>query len=766
MADKLVLLDSGEQALNNPPAGGILIAPTAFKMGDSDLYPESTQVSDIVGNFIVGGQISYVEVLSAKVCRFALTVDTRTLSETVVVKEVLVQLEGNISLARAVFDTPYTIEPNEPLRLSVILATSRADLTTINCSVGEHESIPSTPTLYRLPPPGNSEFNAISVLNGMRHPDNTNGPVIAMRYGAGSFQWGFTNHMRAFSGIPASATTTSFKLADSSSYTNNEQVIVHVVAGSGEGMTRRYRYNLAAKEFRDVDSQAIPNLPSCTIAVHRAVGTTFGGGSTTIPSTENIPPDWVLTPGTNGELTWQPPKAASRIISTLFTAPSRLDVAALNYVGAGDESRYSTGNLVPENANYVYPALGLATQHRTAFELSASEIEFAENIDSMIPIDLRIFTKSPSTGTRVVWKNFEFVGDGANVEYELGIDITSTSHVFAFISSTLQPVTSYSWDAPTKTLRMVSPVESGLPIEFRVMTYVEETGYSTRMVSRIYNTTGDTFYLKLPTKPQNIENLFISQSGAHVHQENYSLIDDTVVFSSSLEPDVEVEVIIFENIQSQGTEQTGLNGIVIDGYVTNKNIVLLRHGALPVELPIPAPKIAVSTGLQIDTSSGAALISIDESSFPSTPKFQRWSIDETQKGVSTLIATQRVELTKPIILMVSCDFSVKLGPGYATAEGSENIEYVVGIRSSSSQEPAFGRNIRGTGTAGLIVTSNKLAAIAYANATMTQMFELDPENHNTGYVEIVAKMRVNNANTSQFETLLNINLNALEVPKS
>lgn len=769
MSDKLVLLDSGEAALNNPNAGGILISPESFRMGDSALYPSSTQLTNIVGNYVTGGTIHHVEVLSSRVARFVLTVDTRTLTEKVVVKELVLYVEGNVAFARAVFAEPYTLEPDQPVRLSVVLATSRADLTTINVSVGESESIPSTPNLYRLPTPGNSDFNAITVLNGMRNPDNTNGPVIAMRYGAGSFQWGFTNHIRVLSGIPSSATSTSFKMSNATDYADGEQVIIHIVAGSGEGMTRRYRYNKGAAEFRDVDSQAIANLASCTVAIWRMVGTVSssgGSGSGAIPSTDNIPSDWVLTPGTDGDLTWQPPKAASRIISTLYTAPSKLDVAALNYIGTGDEARYSTGNLIPENANYVYPALGLATQHRSAFELSASEIEFAEVIPSSVPIDFRLFTKSPSTGTRAVWKNIEFVGDGSTVEYPLGLDIEDTSHIFAFVSSTLHPVTSYSWDSTTQTLRMVSPIEEGLAVEFRVLTYVADTGYSTRIVSKTYNTTGDTFFLKLPVTPQNVENVFVSQSGAHVHQENYTLVDDNLVFTASLESGIEVEVLIFENIQSQGSEATGLNGIVIDGYVTNKNIVLLRHGASPVELPIPAPKISVGSGLQIDASSGEALITIDESAFPTSPTFNKWAVDQSEKNASQIVVTQRVDLTQPMILWATCDFSVKLGPGYESEEGTENIEFVIGIRSSSSKEPDFGRQIRGTGTAGLVVTSASKSSVAYATASMTQVFELDPENHTAGYVELVAKMRINNANTSQFNTLLNVNLNALEIPKS
>jgi hypothetical protein len=772
MTDKLVLLDAGEQALNNASAGGILIKPASFRMGDSDMYAASTQHTDIVGNFICGGTIHHVETLSARVCRFVLTIDTRLLTERKEVKEVVVFFEGSIAFGRAVFDQPYFLEPNEPVRLSVILATSRADLTTINVGVGEHEAIPSTAFLYRLPSPAGTDFNAITVLNGKRNPDGTSSPVIATRYGAGSFQWGFTDHNRVFNGKPTSATSTTFKISSSLAWAADEQVIVHVVAGSGEGQTRRYRWNAGAQEFRDPDAQALPNLANATIAIWKLItsstGTGSGGpggdGNLTIPPTTEIPQDWVLTPGSDGTLVWQPPKAASRIISTLYTGPSKLDVHALNFMGTGDLARYSTGELVPENANYIYPAVGLTTQHRSAFQLSASELEFAENIPSSVPIDLRVFTKSPSTGTRAVFTTLEFTGDSQTVEYDLGQAVESASHVFCFVQSTLQPITTYSIDQTTNKLRMIGPVEAGLDIEFKLLSYIQETGYSTRVVTKTYSVQGETYYLKLPTSPQSIEQVFVSQSGAHIHQKNFTLIDDALVFTATLEPDVEVEVMVFENIQSQGSEQTGLNGIVIDGYVSHKNLTLLRHGAPPVELPIPAPKIAVGDGLTIDNSTGTAMISLNEDAFPSLRNFRSWSVEQSAK-VASVAATQTVTLTPShaSIYQVVADFSAKLGPGYQSAEGTENIEFVIGIRSAQSKEPDFGRQIRGTGTAG-VISNNAKGNTAFSNASMTQLFKIDPANHTAETIDIVAKMRVNNANTAQFGVLLSINLSIIEIP--
>lgn len=363
------------------------------------------------------------------------------------------------------------------------------------------------------------------------------------------------------------------------------------------------------------------------------------------------------------------------------------------------------------------------------------------------------------------FKTLAFVADGAKTEFDLAMDVADAAHIFAYVSNLLQPTTTYSIDTTLKKLKFTSPPEAGLPIEIRPLTYVQETGYSTRIVTKTYFIKDETFYLKLPTKPQAIEQVFISQSGAHIHEYNYQIIDDYAVFTSSLDVGLEVEVMIFENIQSQGTEATGLNGMVIDGYVSHKNLVLLRHGANPIELPIPEPKISVGQGLRVLSGDGTTLIELDDDAFPTMPKFQRYSSDTTEK-TSNAIVTHTVSLTRPIILMITCDFSAKLGPGYVSVDGSENIEFVVGVRSSQSKEPEFGRGVRGTGESGLIVAENSKSSMAYARATLTQMIELDPANHNTKEVELVAKMRINNANTAQYPTVVNINFNALEIPKT
>lgn len=813
MANKLILQDVGLQAINNANAGGILINPTYFKAGDSRLNPTMENATDIIGNIVVQGGIHHIEVVSQQSARFFFEIDGQSVSEATEIKELGVFLNDNFILGRCVFDDPIVIVPNEIIQISVILSTGRADLSTINVSIGNYESIPVTPFLYRLPSPYASQFNSIIVANGMTNVDGTDSPLMAMRYGSGSFQWGFTGHTRVYASKPATATDSTFTIANPTAFFDHELVIVHVVNGAGAGQTRRYYYDLGSTTFIDADGQVLADLENCTIAIWKATGVGIyiseasagtdgtdgtnglpgadgnggipglpgtegangsggggtgggtGGGFTTVPSTENIPHDWVLVSGPGDKPVWAPQKSGAKVLNTLFTPPSRLDINVLNFIGQGDTARYSLGALVVENANYIYPALGGVTQHRSAFDLNASEIEFAEEIPNAVPVDLRIFTKSPSTGSRLAFWTDHAIGDGITTTFKLTKPITDAKYVFAFMQGTLQSVTGYSYNAATQEITFVEPPLAGLPLEFRSFWHEVETGYSTRIVSQTYMVTGETLFLSLPITPQSQSQVFLSHSGTHVHDDLYTLIDDQLILSGSLVEGVEVEVYIFDNVLAQGSENTNLKGIVYDAFLTYKSMKLLRHGANPITLPIPAPNFEQGEGIRLTGNYPNIRIENTFSQAAETNPFKRYSNVQIEKDASQVLTTHRIDITGDSIILVTCDFAAKIGPGFVSTEGMENIEFVVGMRSVNTKEPDYGKQILGTGSAGFSSLAAEKTEVAYANASLTRVFEIVKDNHPAGYVDIVGKMRVNNANISQFGSRLSVNINVVEIPK-
>ena len=124
-----------------------------------------------------------------------------------------------------------------------------------------------------------------------------------------------------------------------------------------------------------------------------------------------------------------------------------------------------------------------------------------------------------------------------------------------------------------------------------------------------------------------------------------------------------------------------------------------------------------------------------------------------------IIYTQRVNFKGDVIVKATADFNARLGPGFTSANGLENIEFVLGFRTHSLNEPEYGRNIKGTGSSGFNVTNpEQQGTYAYADKSITQSWNVLKANNPTGAIEIVAKMRVRNGRVSDYGSALTINL--------
>jgi hypothetical protein len=132
----------------------------------------------------------------------------------------------------------------------------------------------------------------------------------------------------------------------------------------------------------------------------------------------------------------------------------------------------------------------------------------------------------------------------------------------------------------------------------------------------------------------------------------------------------------------------------------------------------------------------------------------------SQDDVDEIIYTYRLSYTNSIVVMLSADFSARLGPGFNTKDGREFIEYAVGIRSGATREPSYGRKIKGTGEAGFCYLGVD-SDFAYANATISDSYEFLIDGDQGKYVDVVARMRVVNANVSEAHSFLSVNFNLL-----
>lgn len=118
-----------------------------------------------------------------------------------------------------------------------------------------------------------------------------------------------------------------------------------------------------------------------------------------------------------------------------------------------------------------------------------------------------------------------------------------------------------------------------------------------------------------------------------------------------------------------------------------------------------------------------------------------------------------------MVIQVLVDFAAILGPGFVSPDGLEIMQYVIGFRTTSAREPEYGRDIKGTGEAGFSSLPGSSNERAFSNASLSQVFEVNKENIPAGYIDVVVRMRVRNANISKYGSKLTLNFNIVGTPK-
>lgn len=770
MGDNVIhITDLGLQAANNATAGGVLVNVVYFKLGDSDASHRDTDI-DIRGTTLYQAPIHIIEVLDKHTARFTFEVPEHAIpSGGLRAREVGLYLPDNIMFGRCVFAESYELREGFATRIHALLITTRVDVSTINVTMGDLSSIPSAGNVYRLPPPETSNYNALSVLDSLDNVDGTVSPGFALKFGSGSLQWAFSGFDRVFSGMPdVGAIATEFQqnsLTTALRFRNGEVVIVYVVAGPARGQARKFYYSSGQNKFIEKDGQPLQAFDNrSTVVVWRRIGGGQSGSADYPPSMTGIPNDWVLTRGVGNLPVWAPPKNTGKNLNTLYVAPGKLRISTLNEIGTGQQRSYSLGGVMLKDVNHCITAIGGITQHKSAYDISSSEIEYADNIPPRAPIDIRMITKEPGSGTFIDILTDEFVGDGEKRRFKLSQPIESSDYAFVYIRGLLQSTTAYTYDAATEEIVFVSAPKEGIDIEVSSVISRREENYSTTLVSTTIITAADTLFIELPVDPQSKDFTFVSVSGTHIHRKLYTVVDNKIVFSHPVKAGLEIETVAFHNILSDGTPQTNLKGVVTDAVLTSKSLKLLRHDAHPVVLPIPGIDLIAGQGIRVSGQHPVYKIeSTFAQQFNESTNF-KFSTLRRQNDAEEIIFTHRINLVSDIMLHVVVDFAAVLGPGFVSVEGMELMEYVIGFRTTSSREPEYGRDIKGTGTAGFSSLAGNSNERAFSNASLTQVFDVIKANIPAGYIDVVARMRVRNANISKYGSKLTMNFNVIGTP--
>tara|TARA_Y100001963_G_scaffold158858_1_gene260078 strand:- start:2415 stop:4715 length:2301 start_codon:yes stop_codon:yes gene_type:complete len=742
--NKLKLTPEGLASLANADAGGFLVNPKSFRVGDGQAAPTEA-LSELQGNEIDKGVIHYVEVRDKTTSEFTIELSAESGSLAGVrITEILIYSDDNTPLGYAYLDPAYTKISGRSSRIQILLHSTEADLTNLNVTLSEYGSIPSVPSVEDLPNPVDSLSNAISVLTMNSNSVGDRSPGIACSYGAGKNRWGFVSHDLIFDEVLGDKFVSPVELDFSSvkeelELSSGDELIGQIVTGAGAGLVRYMKVSgeslTLENAFTDCDSNS-----------HLAVWKRQSGSSTSAcpwpPKSDNIPEDWVLTRGSGACPEFKPPRNSVSSNTRLYKTPSKLSVKTLATVGTRSDRRYALDNAI-EDARYVRMNMSGISNHRTGFTLDRNVVEIFESFPENLDLEFKYFDREPSSGTRLLVRTTSAVGDGVTKRFQLGGDVSKPSEVIVFVDTSEQMLTAYNVE--DGWLVFNEAPDSGVDIEINALTYEQREGYSTEIIVTQVEIGTPTNIIKLPVIPETKDQVFVSANGLSISKKYYGIADDNIVLTSNLDSGQEIEVMVFQNVLALGQEGDDLPGVMTGALTHASGIDILRHNLPPVRIPAPKFVLEPGSGIKVEGTFPNFKIISTIGDKVAKDKFKTLSAHKQLEDSETLILTKRIEFKGDIAVNVAANFGAKLGPGFKVDTGAEAIEYVVGVRSPTIEEADFGREVEGSGEAGFTYLREGSSAFAHANVSQSMSYNIRRANNPAGYVEVIAKVRIINA---------------------
>lgn len=768
--DAVRLTPQGEQAVANANAGGLTVQPVSFKAGDFVGSNPSAVPEQLLGNELASGPLSYVQVLTENSARFIFDIKVNYVAGESLkrVGEILIMLDDNRPFGHVVLQEPIIAVPNSVSRVSLLVHIQQDIQKILAVKMADYTSIPSVATLQNLPSLKDNVFNAVSVLDLHVNSDGSKSPGIASRYGAGSFYWSFSEHDRIFSGPISSGfiNANTFKIASITSLKEGEIVILQTVAGTGAGACRHFKYTKGQLVNMD---DAIPFISAQTsVAVWRRItNPTTPSQGLPWPDNNDVPDTWALLRGKDNKPYWGPVGGTRQTTASLFVPPGKLTFSSVVTTAEPNTMRYQLTENLDSSTDLFVGTSGIL-QPRTAYSVMKDQLLLSSYPEQQMTLDLRQFRIEPSQGHVVLFDVYEGVGDGQTVQYSLGNKvIDSVDMVFCVVGSTWQPSTVYKIVNGNK-VAMTQAIPSGQKFTFYVARYEERAGWSTRLRVAQYRFpyAADTFIL--PTSPLNKAHCVVNMGGLTVHCQDFTVAGNTLKMTSVIPADTLVEVTIFENVMAVGSKDSSVDGVIIDVIPTPTGFMFKRQGLAPIDVPMAAPDIIAGEGIKIEGQWPELRISNTQALAEEADPKNMYNIQQVVDDSEELVITQRIEFNKAIMLTCVADFQCQLGPGFSATSGKEHLEYVLSFKVPGTSEAEYGRGLKGTGSAGFNVVSSDASlteVIAYSNVSLTQMFTVLRENQSQGFIDIVAKVRVTDAQITSYGSKLIGNLCIKVEPK-
>lgn len=756
--DALRLTTLGEQAIINMNSGGIEIKPTRFMCGEYTGATPTEVPESLLGDEIASGKLAYVEVLSQNSARFVFDV---TSESPAYIGEILIQLADNVPLGHVVLREKLEVSDLFAVRISLFLHTQYDITSILDVQMSEHSTIPSVAFVEDLPFKDTVHVNTVSVLNLHTNSDGSQSPGLAYKYGAGGYHWGFSEHDRLQTEVLGDSFISDNTFSTDLPLSDQEMVIIQVVAGSGNGHVRQFKMDGGQLVN---EGSPIPHIgPASTISIWRRISTPTGGtssdGGLPWPEVSDVPEGWLLSRGKQKLPMWVPPapsQVGPGLQATLFNPPGKLICRAMLTTAKPGQLTYPMPEEIA-SSNMVFCGLGGTFQPRSAFSIRGKHFDLSESVDASLNLDLRMFQIEPSQGHSVRMVVVQARGDGQTSEFDIPEGVENADYVIATVGRIMQPTSSYK--VKDTKLAFTDIPESGRAITLICMIHEERAGWTSAIRSAGYGLLFEQSEFILPTTPVSKDHVIMTENGLIIDPDGYRVVDNMIYTTNPIPKGRYVEVVIVENLMSIGSKDSSIVGVITDVTSGPRGFEFHRQGLPTLSVPLPELNFRGGPGIKIDGTYPNYVIqstaALDANEDPKRVYSQHQRIEDSEE----LVVVQRVEFNKGILLSATADFHVELGPGFSVSSGSEHIEYVLGIRGPAFPEPEYARGVKGSASAGFtILNAGESTSRAFSNASISSINTLLRENHKSGYIEVVAKIRVVGADVTAYSSKIGANV--------
>ena len=758
--DYLSVTSQGLQCLSDVVSGAPRVRPTIALFGTNAVAQPQTP-SALTGQQVASGRLAYVECFG-QCSRLVYEIPAGVPADGYIdIQEVILQLDDGTPFAYTRLSSSIIKYSDNIHRIDFFLYLDADSSAVIDVVCGSYSSLPQVSTANLLPTSGSSADNSIIVADGQVGGT----PFIAVRNGLGGQGWSFCGLSMLHHSQLGASFVSALQIQHVLDVANGTPLLVAVTSGGGAGHVRTAVYT----DGNIMLTTEYPEIPLLTaesvVAIWCAPNPSNTGVPLTWPSNSaDVPNDWVLARGADNEPVWVPPRTGSGATAqgvTLYTAPSRLVSKSLVATAVPSTLRYELPDSVESSADVMLTCGGV-WQTRMAFCANDEFLDLSGNVPEQMALNARAWVREPSQGHALDIECVTVVGDGATYEYELGHEVNSVEDLIVVIKRILNSVAAYTVSG--SKIRFTQPLPSGYTADIYVLTTSESTGSSTQCIQVEFLCDQAQQEFRLPLSPAKKSMVLCSESGTLMMQSEFRLVNDILYPTSVIPKGRRIEVWIFNNVSAGGRPDRSLTGVVTRGSPTPQGIRLYRHGCTPLDIPMPRPVFTASNGIEVDqTQYPLVKLSYDPAKDPAAAKrSQCLNLFAAENDLSEIVLTHRLQFTEDCTITVDADFECVLGAGFSSESNREYIEAFVTIIEAGTEAPKYGTSARGAGTAGFsqyMVSDTE--AIARSSRHNMNSADLIVANHPKSAVDVVAKMRVRNADVAAYGSSLQVALRIL-----